>query len=251
MTKQNDESKVAIIKAEINKQLGDAETLKSLLEVTFPGFEAPLMKRALLEGMMRGFPFESFLKKDVYAIKYASTYSLVTSIEYSRKIGAKSGIVGVDAPMFTYENNQLVRCSITVKKRFPDGYVGDFTAEPSLKEYSTGKNLWISKPETMLSKVAEMHALRKACPEELAQSYVEEELMREVVAVPSLDLLQYEKDLLGCKTLEQLERVWADMPGDAKRAASILKMRDDIKAMINDVNALEAEEAKSAERVID
>jgi hypothetical protein len=29
---------------------------------------------------------------------------------------------------------------------------------------------------TMIAKVAEMHALRKACPEELAKSYIEEEM---------------------------------------------------------------------------
>ena len=37
-----------------------------------------------------------------------------------------------------------------------------FEVEVSLSEYSTGKNLWQAKPETMICKVAESHALRRA-----------------------------------------------------------------------------------------
>lgn len=230
MENKND-SRVALIKEEINKQLGDAETLKSLLDTTFKGLEAATMKRALLEGMIRGFSFQDFLEKNVYAIPYGSTYSLVTSIDYSRKIGAKSGIVGMDAPVYKMDGDRIVSCSVTVKKRFPDGYVGDFTAEPDFKEYSTGKNLWASKPRTMIAKVAEMHALRKACPEELAQSYVEEEIQKETTKdTIAIDITGYESALRGCKTLEELERVWADMHGDAK--GRLKDIMEEVKAMI-------------------
>lgn len=226
------ESKVALIKAEINKQLGDAETLKSLLEVTFPGFEAPLMKRALLEGMMRGFPFEAFLKKDVYAIKYGNTYSLVTSIDYSRKIGAKSGIVGVDAPIYKEEEGRVVSCAVTVKKMIGT-HIGDFTAEVYMSEYSTGKNLWTTKPRTMIAKVAEMHALRKACPEELAQAYVEEEVQPETVPFKDITPTDYsEQEVLLRKatSLDGLNYTWADLPGDAKVA--LKGIYEEMKAMI-------------------
>ena len=37
-----------------------------------------------------------------------------------------------------------------------------FEVEVSLSEYSTGKNLWQTKPKTMITKVAESHALRRA-----------------------------------------------------------------------------------------
>lgn len=211
---------VSKIKAEINHELGDAETLKSLLDTTFKGLDAPQMKRALLEGMLRGFPFEAFLKKDVYAIPYGQTFTLITSIDYSRKIGARGGVVGVDAPVYEMDGDRIISCSVTVHKRFPDGYVGGFTAQPDFKEYSTGKNLWASKPKTMIAKVAEMHALRKACPEELAQVYVEEEMAkREPVRTTAIDveaLQEAEQSLLECKDPELLNRVWADMGGDLK-----------------------------------
>lgn len=236
-TKNTDKgSKVALIKAEINKQIGDADTLKSLINTTFTNKGVPmspeLVKRALLEGMLRGFSFEDFLNQNVYAIPFGDTFSLVTSIDYSRKIGARSGIVGVDAPVYKEDGDRIISCSVTVHKRFTDGYVGAFTAEPDFKEYSTSKNLWASKPKTMISKVAEMHALRKACPEELAQAYVEEEIQREVTAVPSIDLTTHEAALRACKTKEELERVWADMPMDAKMKLSDVLAQ--MKAIIQD-----------------
>lgn len=225
-------SAVAIVKAEITRQLAHPETVKSLLDTTFKGLDEGTMKRALLEGMLRGFSFTDFLQKDVYAIPYSNTYSLVTSIDYSRKIGMRSGIVGVKKPVYEIGDGKVLSCSVTVLKRFPDGYVGEFEAEVEFKEYTTGKNLWASKPKTMISKVAEMHALRKACPEELAQSYVEEEFQKPEAPVHAvaLDLDELRLKLQACMTQEDLERVWADMPGDARTA--LKEDMERVKAMI-------------------
>lgn len=228
--KNETDSKVAVIKAEINKQLGDADTLNSLLVTTFKGLEASTAKRAMLEGMLRGFTFQDFLEKNVYAVPFKDGYSLVTSIDYSRKIGAKSGIVGVDAPVYKDENGKIVTCAVTVKK-MTGAHIGDFTAEVYFNEYSTGRNLWTTKPRTMIAKVAEMHALRKACPEELAQSYVEEEIQREVAKeVPAIDLTVHEEALRGAKTIEGLEITWADMPGDAKMKLKVVM--EEMKAIL-------------------
>lgn len=230
------ESAVALIKQEINKQLGDQETMKSLLDVTFKGFTPELMKRALLEGMVRGFEFKDFLEKRVYAIPYGQTYSLVASIDHFRSVGAKNGVVGVDAPTFEMQGNIPISCRVTVKKRFPDGYVGDFTAEVDFKEYTTGKNLWTSKPKTMIAKVAEMHALRKACPE-LAKVYVEEELQKtaDPVVIPSINLDPLRVMLKACKTQDELEKAWADVPGDAR--AALKPDLEEVKAMITSATA--------------
>lgn len=232
MNNAKSENTVALVKQEINRQLADKETMESLLATTFKGLEAPTMKRALLEGMLRGFSFTEFLNGDVYAVPFANGYSLVTSIDRSRKIGARNGVVGVKAPVYKMDGDRIVSCLVTVLKRFPDGYVGEFEAEPDFKEYSTGKNLWASKPKTMIAKVAEMHALRKACPEELAQAYVEEEFQKGETPVhtPSLNLDALRKMLDGCKTTEDLERAWADIPGDAKPA--LKEDMERVKAMI-------------------
>lgn len=228
--KNKDESRIAVIKREINKELGDADTLKSLIDTTFTGMDASMAKRAMLEGMIRGFSFKDFLEKNVYAIAYGNKYSLVTSIDYSRKIGAKSGIVGEDAPIYKETpDGGIISCAVTVKKMV-NGHIGDFTAEVYFSEYSTGYNLWKTKPRTMIAKVAEMHALRKACPEELSQSYVEEEFQREVKEVPLIDTTDYETAIKDSRTLEELEKVWADIPAQAK--VSLKDVLEEIKAIL-------------------
>lgn len=170
---------LSIINKQISEELKDPAILRALLKTTFAGLEESVARQAIFEGMIRGFTFKDFLEKNVYAIPYGSKYSLVTSIDYSRKIGMKSGVVGKSAPSFTYdENGQVQSCAITIKRRVGKD-IGEYTAEVYFDEYTTGKNLWASKPRTMLAKVAEMHALRMACPEEMSQLYTEDELAKE------------------------------------------------------------------------
>lgn len=178
-------SQIQLINQEINRELANKEVGAALLATTFKGLNAISMKQAIMEGMIRGFKFENFLQKDVYALPFKDGYSLVTSIDFSRKRGMRSGIVGKEAPVYVDDDKgKIVTCSVTVKRKI-DGYVGDFTATVYFSEYyKAGKNgypsLWDTKPRTMIAKVAEMHALRMACPEELAQDYIEEEMEKEV-----------------------------------------------------------------------
>ena len=55
-------------------------------------------------------------------------------------------------------------------------YEAPFYASVSLKEYSTGKSNWSTKPATMIRKVALAQALREAFPEEMSQLYEAEEM---------------------------------------------------------------------------
>lgn len=174
-------TQLEIINKEISVELAKEEVRRALLATTFKGLNELSMRQALMEGMIRGFAFQDFLEKKVYAIPFKDGYSLVTSIDYSRSIGMRSGVVGKDAPIFeTDPNGKVVSCTVTIKRKI-DEYVGDFTATVFFDEYyKAGRNgypsLWDQKPRTMIAKVAEMHALRMACPEELDKAYVEEEL---------------------------------------------------------------------------
>ncbi len=204
-TGDNKEVAVIAINKEVNTQLASPEVQRALLATTFKGLDVTRMRQALVEGMIRGFKFENFLKKDVYALPFGSGYSLVQAIDYNRKIGMRSGIVGTKKPVYVTEENvykdektgieskgkpTIISCEVTVLRKFKDdGYVGEFTAEVFFDEYyKPGKtyqdkytpSMWDTKPRTMIAKVAEMHALRKACPEELAQSYIEEEFDKEI-----------------------------------------------------------------------
>ena len=56
------------------------------------------------------------------------------------------------------------------------GYNVPFYASVSMKEYSTGKSNWLTKPATMIRKVAMAQALREAFPEEMSNLYEQEEM---------------------------------------------------------------------------
>ena len=194
------------INKEMNVELATPETSRALLATTFKGLTQNAMKQAIMEGMMRGYTFKDFLEKNIYAIPYGSGYSLITSVDYARKVGMRSGVVGVSAPTYEMDGDKVVSCTVTVKRKIEE-YVGEYTATVYLAEYSTGRNLWTSKPRTMLAKVAEMHALRKACPEELSQAYVEEEMQKETVVIPAKQEIT---DEIRQKVLEEYKGLGKD-----------------------------------------
>lgn len=169
---------VALLNQEINRQLSDPAVVRALLATTFKGLTEPVMRQAALEGSIRGYTFKDFLEKNVYAIPYGSGYSLVSSIDHARKIGMRSGVIGKSAPTFEMEGKEIISCSITIKRRVGKD-IGEYTATVYFDEFTTGRNLWSSKPRTMIAKVAEFHALRMACPEEMSQVYTEEEFDKE------------------------------------------------------------------------
>lgn len=196
---QDNKSSLSLINEEINLHLSDQNTHKMLLATTFKGLNPTSMKQAIMEGMYRGFSFKDFLEKKIYAVPFKDGYSLITSIDYARSLGMKSGIVGKNAPEYELDDKgNIISCTVTVKRKIGT-YVGNFTASVFFKEYTTGRNLWLTKPRTMIAKVAEMHALRMACPEELSQSYIEEEMdenikMGEIVDSSNLTMGNFKKN---------------------------------------------------------
>ena len=56
------------------------------------------------------------------------------------------------------------------------GYDLPFYSSVSMKEYSTGKSNWLTKPATMIRKVAMAQALREAFPEEMSALYDQAEM---------------------------------------------------------------------------
>ncbi len=117
------------------------------------------------------------LLKQLYFIKYGTQVSYVTSIDSYRIIAHRTGtFVGVDEPIFTYDSKGLLtHCMVTVYKLINNERYA-FSAKVKFSEYNTGKNQWQSKPETMIAKVAEAHALRKAFPQDLSGVYTLDEM---------------------------------------------------------------------------
>ena len=220
---------VSVINQEITKQLADKETAQALMTTTFKGLSLPVMKQAILEGMMRGFTFQNFLEKDVYALPFSGGYSLVTSIDYMRKVAMRTGTyAGKSEPVWSEDG---ATCTITVK-RLVEGLVCDFTATVYLSEYSTGKNQWLTRPKTMLSKVAEMHALRMAFPEELSKAYVEEEMSVKAEIVEPIDYIAIQTLVDACKSVDDLKQTFVNLSKVQRGDADVVKMFATKKVML-------------------
>ncbi len=242
----NNKLELAKINTEINDQLKDEKVAKALLVTTFKGLEPVVMKQALFEGMMRGFTFKDFLEKNVYAIPFGGKYSLITSIDFARKIAMRSGLAGKSEPRFEYgDDKKIISCTITVKRN-ADGVVGDYTATVFFSEFSTSKNLWTSKPHVMIAKVAEMHALRSAFPEEMAKQYVEEEMEKtefiEVVAPKQEISEELIAQVKATTNIKDLAVIYKKNEGLGKGFAKLVTEQ---KAFIKSVNDTEKNDGKA------
>lgn len=119
------------------------------------------------------------LLKQLYFIKYGkgdrANVSYVTSIDGYRIIAHRTGqFAGIDEPNYKHTKKGILwSCTITVYRKDSDR---GFSATVHFKEYNTGKNLWSKMPMTMIAKVAEAHALRKAFPHDLSGIYTTDEM---------------------------------------------------------------------------
>lgn len=149
---------------------------------------------ALVMGLCAAQKLNPFIK-DVYIIKYGnSPASIVTSKEVFTKRanahpdyeGFEAGVVYVNkrgevcqregSAVYGAAEEKLVGgwCRVYVKGRRP------FYDEVTLAEYSTGKSGWAKMPATMIRKVALVHCLREAFPEEFQGLYSAEEMDKKV-----------------------------------------------------------------------
>jgi hypothetical protein len=233
------------VNSELQKQFADKETVHTLLTTTFKGMSEMTMKKSILEGMIRGFEFKNFLNKDVYAISFGNDYSLVTSIDYNRKVAAQNGLVGKSAPVYGMDNGDMT-CSITVKRQV-NGIVGEYTSLVYLSEYTTKKNQWLSKPRTMLAKVAEMHALRMAFPEELSKSYIEDESVQKNVIVQQdeeINLLSISNTFENAKTVEELNDAFRALSVREKANKEVVLLAKERKQFILDYDSNKVKDAE-------
>lgn len=132
------------------------------------------------------------LAKQIGVMKFGGSYVVFTTIDGYRAIAEQTGqYAGQDAPVFTWPADPEFT---SAKKRIPDsatvtvyklinGQRYPFSATVYWEEYDGGRNNWVSMPRTMLAKVAESHALRKAFPSVTSGSYTPEELDQGAVEV--------------------------------------------------------------------
>lgn len=129
--------------------------------------------------------------KDAYLVKYGSgPASIITSRAAIQKRadsnpeyeGTELGVVVVNAAG-QIEHRPGEACYKVLGEKLLGGWARvhrkgrkPYYTEVPMDEYNTGRNQWAKMPGTMIAKVAEMHALRGAFPQELNGMYSSEEM---------------------------------------------------------------------------
>lgn len=125
------------------------------------------------------------LAKQIQCVKFGGSWQYITTIDGHRAIAEQTGqYAGNDAPVFTWHDPAKKSgagkripesATVTVYKMLA-GQRMPFSATVFWEEYDGGRNNWVSMPCTMLAKVAESHALRKAFPAVLSGTYTGDEM---------------------------------------------------------------------------
>lgn len=132
------------------------------------------------------------LTRQIYAIKRSGRMTIQTSIDGFRVIAERSGTyAGQDEPVWIDDEKGFpVKCTVTVYRFSPTGqrYPAGVGVAHFKEYYPNPMNLQKSMPHTMISKVAEALALRKAFPQDLSGLYTAEEMNQSnQTAVPIMD----------------------------------------------------------------
>lgn len=156
------------------------------------------------------------LTRQIYAIKRSGRMTIQTSIDGFRVIAERSGTyAGQDEPVWIDdEKGHPVKCTVTVYRFSPTGqrYPAGVGVAHFKEYYPIPMNLQKSMPHTMISKVAEALALRKAFPQDLSGLYTAEEMNQATqVTQPVMDEKHpkfseaYEKIMKAQGTIDVLE----------------------------------------------
>lgn len=130
--------------------------------------------------------------KQIYAIKRGDKMCIQTGIDGYRLIAERTGRYA-PGPETTYEidkDGRVVCATAYIKKQTADGTWHTISSSAYMEEYGQKTGMWSKMPRTMLSKVAESIALRKAFPAEMSGTYTEEEMQQADVIVPKISMEQ-------------------------------------------------------------
>ena len=138
------------------------------------------------------------LTRQIYFVKRAGRMTIQTSIDGFRVIAQRSNeYAGQDEPKWTYtESGDILSCSVTVYKFSPSGErYPAATGVAFYKEYYPNPvMLQKTLAHTMIAKVAEALALRKAFPQDLSGIYTSDEMHQ---AAPSAPTEEQKEELIA------------------------------------------------------
>jgi phage recombination protein Bet len=119
------------------------------------------------------------LTRQIYCIHRGGKMNIQTSIDGFRVIAERSGdYAGQSEPEFVHDEKKLTTCKITVFRFRGDVRYPVAVGVAYWDEYVPQDNnfMWKKMPHTMLAKVAEALALRKAYPQDLSGLYTGDEM---------------------------------------------------------------------------
>lgn len=169
------------------------------------------------------------LTRQIYFIKRAGRMTIQASIDGFRVIAERSGsYAGQDEPVYTYDDNgEILKCAVTVYKFSPNGqrYPAAVGVAFYKEYYPNPVMLQKTLKHTMIAKVAEALALRKAFPQDLSGLYTAEEMHQATPQAPTEEmkeeliasLIDYEMEddirskvfqaIQSCPDLTQFEKI--------------------------------------------
>lgn len=120
------------------------------------------------------------MTRQIYFMKRAGKVTIQTSIDGFRVIAERSGdYAGQDEPLFEESDNKLIKATVKVYRFKGDVRYCAAVGVAYWSEYCPQQGqdfMWKKMPHTMLSKVAEALALRKAYPQDLSGLYTNDEM---------------------------------------------------------------------------
>jgi phage recombination protein Bet len=169
------EDQIKLIKSQIAPKATDSELQLFLYQAKRTGLD-PLTRQI--------YAIHRACKENVNgAWVWVNKMSIQTSIDGFRVIAERSGdYAGQDEPIFTEEDAKLISCKVTVYRfrgdvRYPAAVgVAYWSEYVQTDKENNPSGLWKKMPHTMLSKVAEALALRKAYPQDLSGLYTSDEM---------------------------------------------------------------------------
>lgn len=155
------------------------------------------------------------LARQIYAIHRGNKMTIQTSIDGFRVIAERSGDYGGQSePDFIEQDGKLIGCKITVFRfrgeiRYPASVGVAYTNE--YMPTQPNDMMWKKMPRTMIAKVAEALALRKAYPQDLSGLYIGDEMEQAPAPVTQdvsheeiSDLETWKEEIAKCKNIEEL-----------------------------------------------
>lgn len=155
------------------------------------------------------------LTRQIYFVKRAGRMTIQTSIDGFRVIAERSKTyAGQDAPVWTYdETGEILNCAVTVYRFGPNGqrYPAGVGVAFYKEYYPNPQLLQKSLKHTMIAKVAEALALRKAFPQDLSGLYTTDEMKQanSFEDCPAPDEIQMLRDMVFSSNLDEDKRMLA------------------------------------------